>query len=94
MLNEPRVDPAPPCRFKDTHDTRCHGHLIWEYKLMHICTISNIIAASAKDKRIVHSHQSPQITGGMRSEAWVHIGGDLTYRGLCLIWAQCERFPS
>lgn len=79
MLNEPRVDPAPSCCFQDTRDTCCHGHLIREYNLVHIWTISNIIAVSAKDKRIVHSHQSPQITGGMRSEAWVHIEGDLTY---------------
>lgn len=56
MLNEPRSNPLPPWRFKDTLDTGCHGHLIREYNLIQIWTISNIIAASAKDKRIAHSH--------------------------------------
>lgn len=91
MLNEPRVGPLPPWRFKDNHDIRCHGHLIREYNRMQIWTISNIIAASAKDKCIVHSHQSPQITAGMRSEAWVHIEGDLTYQGLFVTGARFER---
>lgn len=87
MLNEPRVDPLPPWHFKDAHDTRCHGHLIREYNLKQIWKISNIIAASAKDKCILHSHQSLQITTGMRSDVWVDAEEDLTYRGPFVTWA-------
>lgn len=80
--------PARPC---------CHGHLIREYLMRYvkqIWMISNITAGSAKDKCKVHSHESPQITGGMRSDAWVCVEEELAYRGVFAIWAQFEQFPS